>query len=154
AQMYEAENALNQADLQQQTAEAQLAVLNLNPRAEAVAEAQSRIDTAEAGIKTATTQLKFITIEAPIEGTFDSSACGLGQTWTVGTPIGEIIDTRKLHLLIWLPARDAARVRVGQKARIKSAKTENTDLPGTVAFVGREADAQTGNLPVRILVDN
>ena len=187
AQMYEADNALKQADLQVRAAEAQLVVLNLDPRAEAVAEAGSRVKTAEAGVKTAQAQLKLHTLGTPIDGTFDSLACRLGQTLTVGTPIGEIVDTRKLHVLIWLPARDAARVRIGQKARVRVGgisrgepsgaetskpeatkpdtentdaattnvpTTENGDFSGTVAFVGRAADSQTGNLPVRILVEN
>ena len=197
AQMYEADNGVKQAELQERAAEAQLAVLKLKPRAEAVAETTSRVKTAEAAVKTAQAQLKLHTLTSPIEGTLDSLACRLGQTITVGTPVGEIVDTRKLHVVIWLPARDAARVRVGQKARVRvggpasrpedkaesnqpdstssdaakadsattadatdnppliaAPKTETAGLSGTVAFVGRAADSQTGNLPVRILVEN
>jgi multidrug efflux pump subunit AcrA (membrane-fusion protein) len=60
----------------------------------------------------------------------------------------------------------AGRVQVGQEARIgarralkagNAAREESTDaegVEGTVTFVGRVADSQTGNLPVRIKLDN
>jgi multidrug efflux system membrane fusion protein len=67
---------------------------------------------------------------------------------------------------VWLPPRSASSVRVGQAARVlpaddsESANSGGTgrptsdEIPGKVAFVGRVVDPQTGNLPVRVLVDN
>ena len=55
-------------------------------------------------------------------------------------------------------------MHVGQKARVRiveshsepsgEAASGDADLEGKVDFVGRLADAQTGNLPVLILVEN
>jgi membrane fusion protein, multidrug efflux system len=66
---------------------------------------------------------------------------------------------------VWLPPPSAARVRVGQTARLAigeyvpqhggAATSESeTDLSGKVVSIGRIVDPQTGNLPVRILVEN
>ncbi len=185
AQMYEANNAFKQTELQQRAAEAQLTALKLGPRQEAIEEATSRITTAEATVETAQAQLELLTIKSPIDGTLDNLTCRLGQTVTVGAAIGEIVDTRRLHVVIWLPARDAARIKVGQKAQVRASgpaqpeeapvepppaadaekKDDQKDEPKkdepkaktespVVAFVGRVADSQTGNLPVRILIDN
>ncbi len=197
AQMYEAENVVKQAQLQVQTSEAQLLVLKLKPRAEAIREAQSRIRTASAQLETAQAQLKLLTLVSPIDGDFDSITCRLGQTITVGTPVGEVVDARTLNVMVWLSAREAARVKVGQAATVQMGATQTgvesdgtppanaepaeskapdkpaadrataettpaenappeqrASIAGKVSFIGRAADPLTGNLPVRILVDN
>ena len=55
-------------------------------------------------------------------------------------------------------------VRIGQAARVRpgdardpspdASAEEEEEMAGKVAFVGRVADPQTGNLPIRVLVDN
>ena len=101
---------------------------------------------------------------APIDGTLDSLTCRIGQTIAIGSPIGEVVDTRRVFASIWLPTRSASSVGVGQAARVwpadaRDSSAEASDdkekgMPGKVAFVGRVADPQTGNLPIRILVEN
>ena len=51
--MYEAESALRQAQLQAKTARAQYEVLMLRPRPQAIAEAKTHIDAAQAAVDTA-----------------------------------------------------------------------------------------------------
>ena len=53
AAMYEAESALRQAQLQAKTARAQYEVLMLRPRPQAIAEAKTHIDAAQAAVDTA-----------------------------------------------------------------------------------------------------
>ena len=94
----------------------------------------------------------------------DSLTCHPGQTIAIGTPIGEVVDTRQIFVSVYLPARSAQAVHVGQKAQVRivesrpessgEAASGDAGLEGKVAFVGRLADAQTGNLPIRILVEN
>ena len=170
AQLYEAELGASQAKLQREAAEAQLQAMKLGPRTEAVAEAQSRISTADATVDSAQVQLNLYTLKSPIDGVLDSLTCRLGQTLSPGTAIGEVVDARQLSVVVWLPARQCGRVKLGQAvevaaqsqsapASIKSgdddeATTEDAPLAGKVIFVGRVADAQTGNLPVHVLMDN
>jgi RND family efflux transporter MFP subunit len=163
-QVLEADLAVTAAKLQQETAEAQLRTMMIGPRPEAVAEAESKIAVAEGAVAFSRAHLEFHTIRAPIDGVLDSLTCHPGQTIAIGTPIGEVVDTRQLFVSVFLPARAAQTVRVGQKAKVHvsesrsgSAKEEVTEVSGgegTVDFVGRIADAQTGNLPVMILVEN
>ena len=89
AQLYEAELAAAQAKLQREAAEAQLQVLKLGPRVEAVEEAQSRIYTADATLDSAQLQLNLFTLKSPIDGVLDSLTCRLGQTLSPGMAIGE-----------------------------------------------------------------
>jgi RND family efflux transporter MFP subunit len=163
-QLYEADQAVAQARLQQATAEAQLKVQMIGPRPEAVAEAEARIKTAEGLVEFSRAHLDFHTIRSPIDGVLDSLTCHPGQTISIGTPVGEVVETRQVFASVWLPPRSAVSVRVGQPARVQPAEThspapaaataEHAAISGRVAFVGRVADPQTGNLPIRTLVDN
>jgi RND family efflux transporter MFP subunit len=163
-QMYEAELVVEQARLQVQTAESELKVLLLGPRLQAVEEAQAKITVAEKAVAAAETDLALRTIHSPIAGTLDSLACRLGQTLAVGSPVGEVVDLEKLDVLCWLSVRDAARVRAGQRAEVNAAAAERRKqaswepgpetIRGQVVFVGQVVDSQTGNLPVRVRVEN
>jgi RND family efflux transporter MFP subunit len=167
-QMIDADLAVAQAKILQQTAEAQLRVMMLGPKPEAVAEALARVQTAEGLVAFSKAHLDFHTIRSPIDGVLDDLTSHPGQTIAIGTPIGEIVDTRQVLALVYLPAKSALAVRVGQKSRVGTVdsrpessekaegKTEGKTpvLEGKVDFVGRIADPQTGNLPVRVLIDN
>ena len=77
----------------------------------------------------------------------------------MGTPIGEVVDPRQLYTLVWLPTSDAALVQAGQPAQVTpddaaAGKTDSDSFAGTVDFVGQVVDPQTGNVPVRVLVEN
>jgi multidrug efflux pump subunit AcrA (membrane-fusion protein) len=219
-QLFTAEKALDQARLQQETAEAQLKVMLIGPRPEAVAEAEGKIKTADAAVAFSKAHLDFHTIRSPIDGVLDSLTCHPGQTIAIGANIGEVVDTGQVFATLWLPPRAALAVHVGQTAAIESAepkapKAEEAEekkdeekakedkghegkedkakedkakedkaheektkeekgheeggkeeakeegheeheeaLEGKVAFVGRVADPQTGNLPIRVLIEN
>lgn len=211
-QMFEADQALGLARLQQQGAEAALKLLVLGPRPEAVAEADAKLAAADGAVALSRAHLGYHTLRAPIAGVLESLTCHPGQTIAVGTSVGEVVDTGKVFVAVWLPPRPARSVRVDQAATITLAdplamhpepaekeeakeekKADDKDdkadkkadgkvekkedakeatkdgeqaepeargpkpdeaLAGKVAFVGRVADPQTGNLPIRVLVDN
>ncbi len=163
-QLMDAERTLKQAMIQKDTAEAQLRAMMIGPRPEAVAEAEGKIKTADALVAFSRAHFDFHTIRAPIDGVLDSLTCHPGQTIAIGSPIGEVVDTRQVFASVWAPPRSAASVKVGQSARVRpadafdpalgSSLAEKGGMLGKVAFVGRVADAQTGNLPIRVLVDN
>ncbi len=162
-QLQDTERAVHLAELQVQTAEATLHVMMIGPRREAIAEAEGKIKTAEALVAFSRAHLEYHTIRSPIDGVLDSLTCRPGQTIAIGSPIGEVVDTRQVFATIWLSPRAASSVRVGQKARVRpadaivdqiAADNHDREKTGKVAFVGRVADPQTGNLPIRVLVDN
>jgi multidrug efflux pump subunit AcrA (membrane-fusion protein) len=163
-QFFIAEKALEQALIQQQTAEAQVRGMLIGPRPEAIAEAEGKIKTADALMAFSQVHLDYHTIRAPIDGVLESLNCHPGQTIAIGGPIGEVVDTRQVLAAVWLPPRSALSLRVGQAAMIQHSGTrvplpDSSDaaqrgMAGKVAFVGRVADPQTGNLPIHVLVDN
>ncbi|MGO9922999.1 MAG: efflux RND transporter periplasmic adaptor subunit [Isosphaeraceae bacterium] len=163
-QLIDAERAVKQAEIQKDTAAAQLRAMTIGPRPEAVAEAEGKIKTADALVAFSRAHLEYHTIRAPIDGVLDSLTCHPGQTIAIGSPIGEVVDTRQVFASVFLPPRSARAVKVGQSARVWPADAldhstgasgrEKEGMTGKVAFVGRVSDPQTGNLPIRILVDN
>jgi multidrug efflux pump subunit AcrA (membrane-fusion protein) len=157
----DAEHTLKLDLVQRDTALAQLKVLNLGPRPEAVAEAKTKIFIAEQAVASAKALLDLHTLRAPIAGSLDSLTCHLGQTLTVGTPVGEIVNRTRLLVTAYLPARSARLIDPGMTVRLDAVDGENREpagksdeINGQVAFVGSVADPQTGNFPARILVDN
>ena len=146
-QLLDAERAVKQAVILQETGEAQLRATIIGPRPEAVAEAQGRIKTADALVAFSGAHLEFHTIRAPIDGVLDSLTCRLGQTIAIGSAIGEVVDTRRVFASIWLPTRSAATVHIGQPALVRpadardpspdSSPPDNGGMTGKVAFVGR-----------------
>jgi multidrug efflux pump subunit AcrA (membrane-fusion protein) len=163
-QMFEAKQAVEQAKIAVKTAESQLNVMMIGPRPEAIAEAQGKIQTADAAVLFSQTHLEYHTIRSPIDGVLDSLTCHPGQTIAIGAQIGEVVDASLVYAAVWLPGRSAERVRPGQKATIKSAgapswsdrsaETEDLELTGVVESIGKVADPQTGNIPIRVLVEN
>lgn len=159
-QVFEADLTVSQAKLQLQTAEAQLHVMMIGPKPEAVAEAEAKVKTAEGAVEFSKAHLDFHTIRSPIDGVLDSLTCHPGQTIAIGTPVGEVVDTRQVLASVFLPTSSAFAVRVGQQAQVRTvdsrpeAAAGPTPSSGQVDFVGRIADPQTGNLPVRVLVAN
>ncbi len=210
AQLYDTEQLLVQAQLQLQSAEAQLELLLVGPRAEAVAEAVARLAAAEQAVGLAHAHLDLLSLRSPIDGVLDSLSCHPGQALAAGTIIGEVVDARRLNVVAWLPPASAGRVKPGQTVRVElpdvpvsqaaepadndpeqtaSAATEpsaetasdaatgaaehaesespsseatepheatgpSRQATGKVVSVGRIVDSLTGNLPVRMLLEN
>jgi membrane fusion protein (multidrug efflux system) len=160
---------LKQAQVQQQTAEAQLKLMMTGPRPEAVAEAQTKIAMAEQAVASSRATLALHTLCAPIAGVVESLNCHPGQTLTIGTAVGEVIDIRQIFVTVYFPARATGLLQPGMVARVDLSEggqpaLESTatlsesavkDVPGgKVTFIGSAADPQTGNYPVRILMEN
>ena len=138
--MYDAESAQQQTDLQVQTAKAQYKM-------------------AEAAIATAKAQLAQLTIRTPIAGVLNELTCQLGQTLAVGTSVGEVVDAGQLQAVVWLAVADAQRLKPKQTAAVRPCGSSldqwhGDDMPAAVLDVGKMADPQTGNLPVRVTIDN
>ena len=134
----------------------------IGPRKEAVAEAQTKIAMAEQAVTSSRATLALHTLRAPITGVVESLNCHPGQTLTIGTAIGEVIDTRRLFVTVYFPARTTRLLQVGMPARVdlsdgghpESESAAKDVLTGKVAFIGNAADPQTGNYAVRILMEN
>ena len=101
-----------------------------------------------------------MTIRTPIAGVLNGLTCQLGQTLSVGTAVGAVVDAAQLQAVVWLGVADARRLKPKQAVTVHPCGSSldsgdaDADSPGAVLDVGKVADPQTGNLPVRVRIDN
>jgi membrane fusion protein, heavy metal efflux system len=132
-QRSEAEAAEAEADLQ--AAEASLAALGV-------------------GVRAGGGDLSRFSLLSPLSGTVLERTAVQGQMADPSRALFRIADLSHLWLVVQSPERDATRVRQGSPAEIALAALPGQKLRGTVDWVGREVDAHSRTVPVRIVLPN
>lgn len=130
-------------------------------RAEAdSAEAEAELRAAEAGLEALGVSgegaggLSGFALLSPISGTVLERTAVQGQTADPSRSLFRIGDLSLLWLIVQAPERDVTRVAVGSPAEIALAALPGQKLQGKVEWVGREVDAHSRTVPVRIAVPN
>lgn len=130
-------------------------------RAEAeVAEAEADLRGAEASLEALGVgpgkagSLSNFTLTSPISGTVLERFAVRGQSVEASQTLFRIGDLSRLWLVAQAPERDAVRMRTGSSADITLAALPGQKLRGTVEWLGREVDAHSRTVPVRILIPN
>jgi cobalt-zinc-cadmium efflux system membrane fusion protein len=94
------------------------------------------------------------TLVSPISGTVLERTAVRGRSVGPSEPLFRIGDLSRLWLVVQAPERDAVRLRPGASAEITLAALPGQTLRGTVEWVGREVDAHSRTVPVRIVLPN
>ena len=131
-------------------------------RAEAdLAEAEAELRSAEAAVSAlgvggsgTAGDLAGFSLLSPISGTVLERTAVQGQTADPSRPLFRIADLSRLWLVAQAPEREAGRVRVGAAAGVTLTALPGRELRGAVSWVGREVDAHSRTVPVRIVLDN
>jgi cobalt-zinc-cadmium efflux system membrane fusion protein len=131
-------------------------------RAEAdAADADAELRAAEAavsalgvGVRPGDADLAGFSLLSPLSGTVLERAAVRGQQADPSRPLFRIADLSRLWLVAQAPERDASRVREGSPAEVTLAALPGRKLQGTVAWVGREVDAHSRTVPVRVVLNN
>lgn len=130
-------------------------------RAEAdAAEAEAELRAAEAGLAALgvdggrSGDLSTFTLTSPISGTVLERLAVRGQSIEPTVPLFRIGDLSRLWLVVQAPERDVVRMRPGSSAEITLAALPGQKLRGAVEWIGREVDAHSRTVPVRIVLPN
>lgn len=130
-------------------------------RAEAdAAEAEAELRAAEASLealgvgRSGGGGLSGFALLSPISGTVLERKAVQGQAADPGQTLFRIGDLERLWLIVQAPERDVTRVRVGSPSEVTLAALPGQKLRGTVDWVGREVDAHSRTVPVRIVLPN
>lgn len=107
--------------------------------------------TAKASADEARRTRGFTRLTSPIDGTVAIRDVRLGEL-TSGRAF-QVVDLGRLRVIVQLPEKDLARVRVGQTVRLSSAYDEEVVSTGTVTRVSPVVDPDTGTVRVTIGVD-
>lgn len=142
-----------------------LAAENIAPARE-VQEAEANVAAAEADVLAARAGLRALgagdepsdsselVLRSPIAGTVIDRAAIQGQMADPAQPLFRIGDMSRLWLVVHAFERDAVRLSVGSGARITFAALPGRAFSGNVTMIGKQVDAGSRTIPVRIEVAN
>lgn len=126
--------------------------------------AQRQVQAAEAGIQAVSTNLKYTTIYAPLDGTIGISQVRLGAAVAPGsTPLNTVSSDNPISVDIQIDESDIQRfVKLQNRPPAPSDSTfvfmladgTRYRYPGSIRIVDRAVDPQTGTLRVRVAFPN
>jgi membrane fusion protein, multidrug efflux system len=141
-----AEKSLNSGSIPERT---------FNDIRSAAVSSEAEVRAAEAELTLAQSELKLYTITAAIDGEIAWLDVSPGTvTWPGSMIWGEIADLRELDVRCELSPRQAEQVALGQSAEIWLDGHAEAAGTGTVVFIGKVADRNTGFVPIVARVAN
>lgn len=150
----DAQRKLQGAQAALKGARAKLVLLENGPRPDEVAEAEADYQAAVADDAQARLRLDRCTMKAPIEGELVKVAVHPGMALAVAAPVAEIVDLRQVLVEAVAPASRLAEIRLGATAHAAAAGYPDEPFEGKVTRISHQAEADTGNIPIWISVDN
>ncbi len=142
-----------------------LAAENIVPLRE-VQEAEANVATAEADVRSAHAGLRALgasdessdsselVLRSPVDGTVIERNAIQGQMAEPAQPLFRIGDMSKLWLVVHAFERDAVRLTLASTARVTFAALPGRAFSGKVTLIGKQVDAGSRTIPVRIEVAN
>jgi RND family efflux transporter MFP subunit len=105
-------------------------------------------------------QLRLYKLCAPIPGRVGRLQVALGQALSVGTPVTELVDLDdQIDVLCFVPPSVVRRLKVGQTAQSGSIDQDlggegEVAAAGEIAYIADQAEPETGNIAVKVRLDN
>jgi multidrug efflux pump subunit AcrA (membrane-fusion protein) len=137
--------AFVQAQSQYDTANQHLNTLQSIGAATQLQSAQAQVQAAKAHYESSSAQSSYAEVRSPISGVVADRGVNLGDMANSGSALFSIVDISRVIAKANIPAQDAASLRVGKKATIKS---EAGEIEGKVTVVSPAVDANTTTVQV------
>ena len=112
--------------------------------------ARNGMAAAETSFQEARRSKGFTRITSPISGTLTVRDIRVGELATGARRAFQVVDLGRLRVVVQLPEKDLARVRVGQNALLEGAYDEATTAMATVERIAPAVDPTTGTVKVTI----
>jgi len=137
-----------------ESAKAQLELKKAGPRPEDVAVAEARVRQARTSLEQAKANLEKARLLAPFTGTVVSITANEGELVSPGSPVLVLADLSAMRVQTTdLDEWDAAKVRVGQKAKITVNAFEDKVLTGEVVDIAlKGVTLETGDVAYTVTV--
>ncbi|MDR3580582.1 MAG: efflux RND transporter periplasmic adaptor subunit [Oryzomonas sp.] len=127
-------------------AEQHLKLLRIGPRPDAVHQAKSQVEAAEAGLALTETRLSQSMLTAPLAGLVLAKHAEPGEMLAVGAPVVTIGKMDDVWLRAYIPESEMGRVKVGQLARVTVDTWPGRPFEGRVSFISPEAEFTPKNV--------
>jgi HlyD family secretion protein len=101
--------------------------------------AEAEIVAAQAEVARLQSQIDDSTLDAPRPGRIQYKLAQPGEVLTAGGRVLTLLDLSDVYLTIFLPARDAGRLAIGDEARVVLDVAPQYVFPANVTFVATEA---------------
>jgi RND family efflux transporter MFP subunit len=99
-------------------------------------------------------QLDLYVLRAPIAGRLGAVQAVPGQTLAIGATVAEVVDLDSIDVLCFVPPKTAARLALGQTARVVTEKEDLSAPRGKVEFIAVQAQPDTGSFAVKVRFPN
>jgi len=127
-------------------AEQHLKLLRIGPRPDAVRQAKSQVEAADAGLALTETRLSQSILKSPLAGLVLAKHAEPGEMLAVGAPVVTIGKMDDVWLRAYIPEFEMGRVKVGQRARVMVDTWPGRPFEGTVSFISPEAEFTPKNV--------
>jgi membrane fusion protein, multidrug efflux system len=92
-------------------------------------------------------------LRSPIRGTISSRQIRYGEAVTPGRLAFQVVDLDRLRVEVNLPEKDLARLRTGQRARIRSEVLDGIETAGRLQRISPVVDPATGTVKVTVAIE-
>ncbi len=131
-----------------------LAERDLEVARNAVTAAQAQLAEARARLATATTQLDYTIVRAPITGIVSNRAVNAGDVVTSGTALFTVIDPTSMRLEASVPSEALAVLRVGAAVHFQVRGYADQTFEGRISRISPIADPATRLVPIFVSIPN
>ena len=111
-------------------------------------------DVAKAILDNCQAQLERTIIVAPASGVLNKLPAEVGEYVQPGSPVAQIVDMRNVKVVLDIPERDIAYLKVGQKQDIFFGPEDSQKMTGKITYISELADPKTHTTRLEITVDN
>ncbi len=102
-------------------------------------ESRASTDAARADLARIQAQLADAELKAPRRGRVEYKLVQGGEVVAAGAPVATLLDLSDVYMTVFLPARVAGRLGIGDEARLQLDPAPEYMLPASVSFVAAEA---------------
>lgn len=117
-----------------------LTLLRKGPRKERIDQARARLMESEAALEQARTRLGYATLRAPQGGMVLAKHVESGEQIATGAPVITVGDVVNPWVRAYISESDLGRIKVGQRARVKTDTYPDKRYEGTVSFIASESE--------------
>jgi HlyD family secretion protein len=135
-----ANDALATAISRRDAARERLALLQAGSRPERIRQARAEVSSARAALAAAEANAADLVLLSPVAGVVFERYAEAGEVLTPGSPVLTVGQVSQPWVRVFLPARDAARIRLGQSAVVTLDGAPRRQFSGTVTVINPRAE--------------
>lgn len=135
-----ASDAVATANSRRDAARERLALLRAGSRPERIRQARADVSTARAALAAAEANATDLVLLSPVAGVVFERYAEAGEVLTPGSPALTVGQVSRPWVRVFLPARNVARIRLGQAATVTLDGASGRQFPGTVTVINPRAE--------------